>query len=140
MGNLEAGVISFSNYEVEEIHFLINKKATEESVEIDTNVSAKVELSDDHKIMNVILYINVFPEAEEKNYPFEMYLQINGEFRVGADEEDINVEQYRKNAVAILFPYARAIISTYTASANVPPLILPTVNINKMLSNQKKTK
>lgn len=30
-------------------------------------------------------------------------------------------------------PYVRALVSSFTANANVTPLILPTVNINKLL-------
>lgn len=38
-----------------------------------------------------------------------------------------------KNTVAILFPYIRALVSNYTANANVPPLILPPINVSKIL-------
>ena len=36
-----------------------------------------------------------------------------------------------------MYPYLRAIVSTYTASANVSPVILPAINVNAMLKNKK---
>ena len=40
--------------------------------------------------------------------------------------------------VAILYPYARALVSTYTSNANIAPLILPTINVNQFLKNKEK--
>ena len=46
-------------------------------------------------------------------------------------------ETLKANAIAILYPYVRAIISTYTANANITPLILPTINVNKLIKDQE---
>ena len=45
-----------------------------------------------------------------------------------------------KNAIAILYPYVRALISTYTANANINPLILPAINVNKLIENSEDKK
>lgn len=42
------------------------------------------------------------------------------------------------NAIAILFPYIRAIVSTYTAHANIVPVILPPMNINAYLKKKNR--
>lgn len=47
------------------------------------------------------------------------------------------IENFKPNAVAILFPYVRALISSYTANANVTPLVLPPINVNQLLRNKK---
>ena len=40
--------------------------------------------------------------------------------------------------MAILFPYIRALVSTFTANANVPPLILPPINVVNLIENVSK--
>ena len=53
--------------------------------------------------------------------------------------ENAAIENFKSNAVAILYPYARALVSTYTSNANIAPLILPTINVNQFLKNKEKT-
>lgn len=132
MGN--EGVISFLNYEVTKISYKINDKFSGDEVDIDAGVSSNIEVSEDNKKMIVYLNINVFENAEKNNYPFEMSVSLRGHFLNRTEE---SIEKYHANALAIMYPYARAIVSTYTASANIPPLILPTVNINKMLKKKQ---
>jgi preprotein translocase subunit SecB len=42
------------------------------------------------------------------------------------------------NSIAILFPYVRAFISTLTLQANIPPLVLPTMNLVDLAGQLKK--
>lgn len=39
---------------------------------------------------------------------------------------------FYRNAIALLFPYLRAFISTVTLQANIPPVILPTYNLSHL--------
>lgn len=59
-----------------------------------------------------------------------MKVTIKGYFSIDAEEAHIDVRMFEQNAIAILFPYLGAIVSTYTANANVAPVILPAMNIN----------
>ncbi|RZJ69804.1 MAG: hypothetical protein EOO49_16235 [Flavobacterium sp.] len=45
--------------------------------------------------------------------------------------EEIPTFFYR-NAIAIIFPYVRAFVSSVTALANITPLILPTYNLGDL--------
>lgn len=36
------------------------------------------------------------------------------------------------NSIAILFPYIRAMVSTVTLQANIPPIVLPTMNLTSL--------
>lgn len=63
--------------------------------------------------------------------PFEMEVILKGYFGVENAQSDIKF--FEKNAIAILFPYLRAIVSTYTVNANVAPILLPAMNINEYL-------
>ena len=38
------------------------------------------------------------------------------------------------NATAIMFPYLRNLLSTITMNGNIPPYILPIVNVSKLFS------
>ena len=46
-------------------------------------------------------------------------------------------EYFYSNSLAILFPYIRAFISTVFLQANVPPLVLPIINMKGLGDNLK---
>ena len=48
--------------------------------------------------------------------------------------EDIP-DYFYANSIAILFPYVRAFVSTLTLQANVPPMVLPTLNLFSLQSS-----
>lgn len=127
------GVITFVDYKVNNVEFRNNDDYNGEEVDIDFDVSAQFHISDDGEEMIVVLNANIFEPKEGKLYPFKMSVEIEGYFKGNLEDKDQDIGQYGKNAVAILFPYVRALVSTFTANANVTPLILPTVNVNKLL-------
>ncbi len=128
--------LKFERYEVDEVNFNRNKKLPDdiESWNIDFDVAATVRTNKEKNKMKINLQVNIFKNT--KNPPFTMKVDIAGYF--GTMEEIDIEEKYRANAIAILYPYLRAIVSTYTSSANVLPIILPAVNINAMLEEQDK--
>lgn len=131
------GVITFIDYKVNKVLFELNSQYIDEEVDVTFEVGAKITVSDDKKNMNVNLVVDIFRDDEEKIYPFHMLVEIEGFFESNLQEGE-DISPYSKNAVAILFPYIRALVSNYTANANVTPLILPTVNVNKLLEEQEK--
>lgn len=58
------------------------------------------------------------------------------EFNEILNFEDIP-DYFYTNSIAILFPYIRAFVSTLTLQANIPPIVLPTMNL---ISLQEKLK
>lgn len=123
-----AGIIKFKEYVVDFVKFKNNPNFEGEEVSLQFEPSVDFRIEENN--MLVALTIDIFKEAVKYNYPFEMSVKVIGFFQTLSEN---HIESYKANAVAILFPYVRSIISTYTAVANVNPLILPTVNINKML-------
>mgnify|MGYP000914382035 CR=1 FL=1 len=87
-------------------------------------------------ILIVKASVDIFKDALKNNYPFEMNLEMTGFFETENGESD----KFIKNAIAILYPYVRALISTYTANANINPLILPAINVNKLIENSEDKK
>lgn len=45
-------------------------------------------------------------------------------FEEGADKDMLHIETFR-----LLFPYVRALVSTVTVNAGIPPVTLPNVDI-----------
>lgn len=126
-----SGAIKFKNYIVDSIKFQNNPEFNKKEVQVQFEPSVDFNITDNN--MLVYLKLDVFKDAYSNNYPFELSVKVVGLFEMTSQE---CLEKYKANAVAILFPYVRSIISTCTSSANIPALILPTVNINKMLDNE----
>ncbi|MBQ2937390.1 MAG: protein-export chaperone SecB [Clostridia bacterium] len=126
-------VLKFIRYEVNEIYFKknINFQLSEDGTPIGLKIKPTIDIKD--KNMNITLQIIIFENAEQNNKPFEMKINLTGYFIA----EGCNPEAFKVNAIAILYPYVRAIVSTYTANANITPLILPTINVNKLIEDQE---
>lgn len=123
----------FHNYVVNYVDFKLNRNFEEQAIDIDFDINRKVEYdSNNENIAYVTVEVLIFENAEQNNYPFTFKVSIEGKFEVHATDEEEKWNFTHKNAVAILFPYVRSLISTYTANANVPPLILPPINVVKL--------
>lgn len=128
----------FDNYIVDKVYFQNNPKYEGEETSLEFSVFPNITVSDDGENMVVELTVNIFDDAVKKNYPFEMSVTVIGFYSMHAQGEDIL--KYKKNAIAILYPYIRAIVSSYTANANVNPLLLPAINVNKLIEVQDERK
>lgn len=65
----------------------------------------------------------------------EPFIQITctAKFHFESSTSFENIPSYfYKNSIAILFPYVRAFVSTVTLQANIPPVILPTMNLSAL--------
>ena len=126
-------VLKFIRYEVNEIYLKknINFQPNKEGMAIDLKIKPAIDIKD--KNMNITLQTIIFENAEQNNKPFEMKVNLTGYFMADC----CNPETLKANAIAILYPYVRAIVSTYTANANITPLILPPINVNKLIKDQE---
>ncbi len=131
-------VLKFEKYIVKEIYYRANESYTAcaDGISLDFDFDAQSHFSEDNKKMEVELRTDIFSSAVQKNYPFEMSVCIKGFFYIEIGDEKL--QNFETNAIAILFPYMRAIISTYTANANLAPVILPPMNINAYLKRKNR--
>lgn len=120
--------------------YVVDKVVFERNNDYDFNQKSKIEFSinkhtekNDNKMI-VSLNTKIFENAKENNFPFEMEVVVTGTFEIENNSNEIDFEP---NAIAILYPYIRAIVSTYTANANLNALILPTINVNKLIKDQE---
>ena len=131
--------LRFIDYYVEEVQFYNNNFCEEKSVELDFNISHSIEYTqDENNTFLVTLNIVIFDNAKENNYPFTIKVSITGVFQTNI-EDTKSIKNFAEiNSIAILFPYLRSIVSTYTANANIQPLILPPINVVNMLKENNK--
>ena len=125
--------LRFENYKVNKIEFKANEIEQQKQVwNLKFNISNTTEVNEEKNRMKITLAVNIFEGVEDA--PFNMNIEISGFFELVGED---NIIRYEANAIAIMYPYLRAIVSTYTASANVSPVILPAINVNAMLKNKK---
>ena len=130
--------LRFINYQVNDVVFHLNNDYKENSKSVDFNIQRFVQyLEDDENTMYVTLILNIFEKPEENDYPFSMFLDVTGTFKLDNIDKENRETFAEVNAVAILFPYLRSLVSTYTANSNIPALILPPINIIKLIENQE---
>src|SRR5690625_2455599 len=138
MGKSINSGLRFIDYRVNDIDYRINQHFEEKNVSVKFNFSRNVEyLDDEDNTMLVSLIISVFEDAEENNYPFSLKINMTGIFELDDIHESERESFAEVNAVAILFPYIRSLISTITANVNVPSLILPPINVVNLIKEEK---
>ena len=123
------GAIKFLDYRVSKVEFYLNK-TEKQSNELNVEVGSDKEV--DKELKNMLVELNV-EIGDKDESPFFMSICLEGLFELSQDYLDYDINLFYSNALSIMYPYVRAIVSTYTAGANIKPVILPTINIKKML-------
>ncbi|MDK0942049.1 protein-export chaperone SecB [Clostridium perfringens] len=129
--------LNFKEYIVNNIEFNNNLNFLDGPVTIDFDIDSEVNFINETEFL-LGLQIEVFREAEKNNYPFNFKAEIIGSFEIDTDDQEEKENLAEKNAVAILFPYVRALISTYTSISNVQPIILPPINVVGYLQQKRR--
>lgn len=125
--------LRFINYIVNEVNFKSNRVKDDKKVwKLTFDITNSTKINKERNKMEITLRVNVFKGQEES--PFNMEVELIGYFELDGEDD---ITRYEANAIAIMYPYLRAIVSTYTASANVSPVILPAINVNAMLKRKK---
>lgn len=132
-------ILRFTNYIVEKIDFEYNYDFQERKVPIDFDIDYNIEKNQND--FKVSLDVSIFKNPKQNNYPFSLYTRVSGFFQLqNTEENNKQAPTLEKNAIAILFPYVRALISSFTANANVNPLILPPINVLKLIEVKSQAK
>ena len=121
----------FNKYIIKEIEFKYHEGFKEKPIDILFDIDKETKYIANKNIVD--LDVRIFEDNEK--YPFYMKVVLRGFFTIENNEDNINFEP---NAIAILYPYIRSIVSTYTANANIMPLTLPVINVNKLLKDKEK--
>lgn len=133
MDKVTKSKLRFIDYQVKEVILKQNDKFINDKEEIDIDFDLKHTTNVKDNRMKIKLEIVIFDETEEKNYPFYMKTVLEGNFAI----EGQDIEKFEINGISLLYPYVRAIISTYTANSNIPTLILPPINVIEYYNKRK---
>ncbi|SDF45643.1 protein-export chaperone SecB [Sporolituus thermophilus] len=139
-------ILKFHDYIIRKMSFQVHPTyftPDPDQASLATSVRHDVSIDEKNQQASVTLELSIgLPNEEKPNPPFTIHVVLEGFFSYHADgnvtptfDRVCNV-----NATAILFPYLRSIVTDITKIANVnPPLIIPPVNINKLLKHDDKT-
>ncbi|AKX93417.1 protein translocase subunit secB [Moorella thermoacetica] len=131
----------FRGYKVLYLSYKLNqnfKSQKNKSIPLDFKVRTESTVDETNNEITVDLFCNIFEEGPEKDNPFHLKVNLRGWFKASSSVEKNELYRYAEiNAPAILFPFLRTVVSSVTMAANVPPVILPLVNINRLNEIQK---
>ncbi|HEA6159840.1 protein-export chaperone SecB [Staphylococcus aureus] len=123
--------LKFKNFGIEKMIYTSDCNKTIRNNKLKPNLECNVLRSkDDGNKFNIKLNIEI-GDKKFNEYDFFVNVSIIGDFET---EENINSDLV-PNAIAILFPYLRSLISDLTSKGNKKPIILPPINVNDLLEN-----
>ena len=129
--------IRLTGYTVDKISFIANK-----SFDFKANSKVKVTPKFDREVTKVddqtfVLSLSVSFDHPENSIPFFMDVQVSGKFVFTNWETDQFYLLAKNHATSVLYPYVRALVTTVTANANVPPYIIPIMNSSALFKDKK---
>lgn len=131
--------IQFLGYRLLNIEFKNNLSEGREAQEIDGfSLGHEVKISNDKILVDIDCSIG--EEDEEDGVYVKIVLQgaFNLDYeKTNAYDEETLRDICTRNTLSILFPYLRSVISNVTLTANIDPIIIPTININALIENNK---
>lgn len=133
--------LTLLEYRVNELEYKFNKDfdfRELQKVQMNNDFSRNIEKIDDNTVA-VRLKVDVHSE-DEKLSPFSIKAEIEGIFLLNEWEKPALLPLIHNNTIAILFPFLRALVSTITANANIPPYNLPIINILALFNDEKAKK
>ena len=88
-------------------------------------VFSKSVVEHDNNLYEVILSVGINNE-DDAPVPFDLFVEMVGCFELQEGlKEDFQRDLLNRNAVAIMYPFLRAAVSSLTSTANVTSLVLP---------------
>ena len=130
------GVILFDGYRVESFQF--NWDVSKEMAE-NGNYRFRIGYTDqtcpdESKQIDLIIHIFSNEYYQYEDSPLKLELILAGKFHMANDTKWD--DRWNSNALAILFPYARSIISSFTAQSGLEMINLPTFNTRVLMENE----
>lgn len=110
----------------ESIEFKRKKQISNGEVRIDITPSYDL----DGEVKRVTLLVKAIKGEE-----FALEVKAVGEFNFTSNLQDVETQNVmlQTNAVAMMFPFVRSMVTQITAQPNMVPIIIPTINTIKMV-------
>jgi preprotein translocase subunit SecB len=78
--------------------------------------------------------------TDEQPFPIDVFIDFKGIFQFKADDNHDDILNFLKTeAVQIMFPYLRNILTSLTTTAMLPPIILPIIDVTKLFPDNRET-
>lgn len=134
-------ILSFDHYDVLETVYKFNPFEDEDDLELIPNFNLVIKYQNQLKKEAALIFSVEIGDEKLEETPFYINAVIIGIFSLEINKDEKNVEQliedmYKKNAVAILYPYIRSLVSDLSSKGSKPPLTLPPINIAAMMEEE----
>ncbi|WP_019166310.1 protein-export chaperone SecB [Staphylococcus delphini] len=135
--------IGFKNYNFRNFSYRVNENLEIENIdrfEVESDFSAKIAFEDNQAYIIMDCQIG----NDDINCPFIINVELTGVFDIEFEKDDEqDIEQLKEllsqNAIAILYPYIRSLVSDITSKANsFDTFIMPVANIAKVMKENNK--
>ncbi|MBM7408790.1 protein-export chaperone SecB [Methanococcus maripaludis] len=127
--------LEFLGYRITDIEYTLNEKFNAKEGDIKLSFKNDILTNDKKDRFNVRLSLKVNEKELTTESPYYIKTTIEGIFKLTRELDKID-DYAQISAVSILFPYLRALVSNITANANIVPLIIPPMNVPKMLKKE----
>jgi preprotein translocase subunit SecB len=127
---MQEAAFSIANYQFDKVNIDLSNR---ESKNLSLSFDVKGLYNNEVSTYELTFVVYVFNQEESKENSF-VTVRCKGTFKfenVTSIEEIPNF--FYQNSIAILFPYVRAYVSLITTQANVPGIILPTLNLSDLV-------
>jgi preprotein translocase subunit SecB len=129
MEHTKRASFSIEKYYFNEVHINMNQR-TSDDLFVDFNPSG--EFIESEKKYALTFIFSAFSSKEKDTTPF-VQVECIGVFKFQDIKSIDDVpEFFYRNSIAILFPYMRAYVSMVTNQANIPQIMLPTLNLSAL--------
>lgn len=82
----------------------------------------------------------ILKNEEQHPFPVDLEVVFRAIFRFENIEDEKNVSEFLKlQAVHIMYPYLRSIVSNLTTTGMMPPIILPITDVSTLFDNKPTT-
>ena len=130
--------LSLLKYSVDKIFFEVNDEydySKAKEIKLNQDLNKTINKIDENTFKTTLIF-KIYG-TEEIPVPFTLSISISGIFELEDWESEKNKQIAEKNTVAILFPFLRSLIATVTANCSVPPYVMPVINVNAFISDNK---
>lgn len=115
---------------------LVNHHIEGGKFSIDPQLRREIKKIDDSK--SAVTYYLEICNSPEKPFPIDLSVSITGIFDVSHIERESVDDFLQVQTCQILFPQIRTIVANLTASALMPPILLPVIDARKLFLNEEK--
>lgn len=135
-------ILSFKRYDVLETVYKFNPINNLEAEEVIPEFNLKINYKDIEKTEAILIFSIELGDEKLENNSFYIRATISGLFSLEIEEIDSSLDDkekfikdmYCKNALAILFPYMRSLVSDLSSKGSEPaPILLPPINISAVI-------